>query len=108
MFAGTASHSLSARAGRGWGEGASPRIVTSRLFSLLNLSAPHPDPLPARAGRGGAGAVLAAFVLAASSYIEALAPLQYGAAARNGAHGRGARHQHDHDHGQSRPAAVRP
>src|SRR5215472_11745137 len=42
--------------GEGRGEGAPPR-VTSGVVALLKLSAPHPDPLPASAGRGRAGAV---------------------------------------------------
>src|SRR5215472_10791424 len=43
--------------GEGRGEGAAPPVMTSRLLRWPHLSAPHPNPLPARAGRGSAGAV---------------------------------------------------
>jgi DNA ligase-1 len=44
--------------GEGWGEGAPPRAV-SGIGASRTLNAPHPNPLPAKAGRGSAGAVLA-------------------------------------------------
>src|SRR5262249_9413727 len=40
--------------GEGWGDGVHPRVTT---IIVLMERAPHRDPLPARAGRGSAGAL---------------------------------------------------